>query len=81
MNLDAWPPAGHAYSALTASSSLELLAIDHRTLPTGVWQHVSPASRKLVLLTHLYFHQQTEWEGLDVPSTWGALDLSRIISC
>jgi hypothetical protein len=78
---DVWPPAGAAYSALTASSSLKRLAITHRTLPSGVWQYAFPATRNMMHLTHLYFDNQTEWDGLDAPSTWGALDLSRVISC
>jgi hypothetical protein len=42
-----WPPAGPAYSALTASSSLVSLCVDHLTLPAWVWPHVFPASCKL----------------------------------
>ena len=36
----AWPPAGPAYSSLTASSSLGSLLMWHSNCPAGVWPHV-----------------------------------------
>jgi hypothetical protein len=78
--------AGSAFSALTASSSLVSLSLTHNTLPKGVWPHVFSADRQLLHLTYLGF---AEYEGdfsgplgvEDLPSTWGAADLSCLVSC
>jgi hypothetical protein len=75
LNIDpetGWPPAGPAYSALTASSSLVALAAGYAILPAGVWRHVFPPARKMLHLTHLEFSDE---------SVWGAADVSRLVSC
>lgn len=73
-----WPPAGPAYSTLTASSSLVSLGIHQSWFPVGVWPHVFPATRKLPHLTFLAFGQP-EW--LDVPSAFGAEDVRLVVDC
>jgi hypothetical protein len=78
-----WPLAGPAYSALTASSRLARLVIHELNLPAGVWQHVFPATHKLLHLTHL----SPGWKfpacvvAQNVPSAWGAADLSSLVNC
>jgi hypothetical protein len=47
------PPAA-AYSALTASSVLQHLALSGCKLPVGVWQHLFSAGRQLPHLTSLH---------------------------
>ena len=80
-----WCPAGPAYSALTASSSLVSLELSHDHLPQGVWPYVFPANRQLLALTYLGF-SGFEGEGVtslsvqDLSSTWGAADLSCLVS-
>ena len=73
-----WPPAGPAYSALTASSSLVSLVLSHDAMPEGVWPHVFPASRTMLQLTELGFRYPREDI---VPCPWGAADLTRLIAC
>jgi hypothetical protein len=78
-----WPPAGPAYSALTASTNLVELSMGRTYgLPTGMWPHVFPANRCLSQLTRL---------GLDLPEpaaaepaefgAWDAADVSCFVSC
>ena len=74
-----WPPAGPAYSALTASSSLVSLGLSHYTLTAGIWPHVFPATRKLLQLTCLEFTD--EWNEFDLQSAWGAVDVSSLVGC
>ena len=68
---DDWPPAGPAYSALTASGTLAALAVGDATLPTGIWPHVFPSTRQMLHLTHLWFSDD---------SVWDATDMSRLVS-
>jgi hypothetical protein len=77
-----WPLAGPAYSALTASSRLAHLVIHELDLPAGVWQHVFPASHKLLHLTHL----SPGWKfpaslARNLPLAWSAADVSSLVSC
>ena len=51
-NVGGGPPAA-PYSALTASSKLQHLDINHCALPAGLWQHLFPTSRQLPHLTSL----------------------------
>ena len=67
-----WLPAGPAYSALTASSSLASLVTSRAILPAGVWPHVFPSTRKMLNLTQLDFADE---------SLWNAADMSRLVSC
>jgi hypothetical protein len=59
--------------------------LSHDHLPQGVWQYVFPANRQLLALTYLGF-SGFEGEGVaalnvqDLPSTWGAADLSCLVS-
>ena len=74
------PPAGPAYSALTASSSLVRLEFCPLECPDGIWQYVF-ASHKLLHLTELKLADTLGWgEGVPYPS-WGAADISSLISC
>lgn len=83
--LEDWPPAGPAYSVLTASSSLRSLGLWHATLPEGIWSHVFPAIQKLLHLTCLTLdHTQVGHDDEDLedfPSTWDAADLCSLVSC
>jgi hypothetical protein len=75
-----WPPAGPAYSALTASSKLVRLSTWHAKLPAGVRPYVFPASHTLPHLTYL----SLSFEGAvrnAPPSAWGAADVSSLVAC
>jgi hypothetical protein len=77
-----WPPAGPAYSALTASSSLVQLVLCHTGMPDGVWQHVFPAACRLPFLTRLDLESAknaSHWVAL-APS-WDDADFCRLVSC
>lgn len=78
-----WPPAGPAYSALTASSNLASLGFEDLKIPGGAWPHVFRATRKLLNLTNIYFdlHQEITWGEPAVPSAWGAADVSSLVTC
>jgi hypothetical protein len=76
MSLDVWPPAGPAYAALTASSSLERLGLN--PTPPGVWHHIFPPTRKLMHLTCLLLG--ANGKRLDAPSSLCATDVSHITS-
>jgi hypothetical protein len=76
--LEDWPPAGPMYSALTASSDLKLLGLSY-VVPGGIWQHMFPATRKLLDFEGLVFVQS---QGARVlPSPMGAADVCGIVSC
>jgi hypothetical protein len=74
-----WPPAGPAYSALTASSRLVQLTICDTSCPQGVWPYVFPTSRKLPHLTALELRPVNN-DCADLPS-WSAADLRNLVSC
>ena len=82
---DCWPPAGPAYSAVTASSNLVSLYMSQNymsqnKLPQGVWPHVFPASRTLLHLTSLSLVDYPDaFSGL--PATWTAEDLCCLVGC
>jgi hypothetical protein len=81
-----WPPAGPAYSALTASSKLQLLLVTDSYFPTGIWSHVFSAARKLPHLTSLILHGLEKYGGSYVgnvrtPPLWDAADISSLVSC
>ena len=70
---DVTPPAS-AYSALTASTKLQLLDIRSCALPTGVWQHMFPVGRQLPYLTSLDISGVTqEPTGTYAPAPEGRL--------
>jgi hypothetical protein len=74
------PPAGPAYAALTASSSLVRLEFCPLECPDGIWQYVF-ATHKLPHLTELKLADTLGWgEGVPYPS-WGGADISSLISC
>ena len=81
-----WPPVGPAYSALTASSSLEYMSLVDTYFPPGVWSHVFPAGRKLPHLTYLTSRVPEdddriyEIDGV-TPPQWGAADIASLVSC
>jgi hypothetical protein len=63
------PPVA-AYSALTASSKLQLLDVSHCHMPAGVWQHVFSTGRQLPYLT-----------SLNITDVREPLEGSRLVSC
>jgi hypothetical protein len=66
-----------AFSALTASSTLEYLNIEGWELPEGVSPHVFPADRRLPQLQYLDFGNVRQRLG----SQDTALDTTRLVSC
>jgi hypothetical protein len=81
-----WPPAGPAYSALTASTNLECMSLVDTYLPLGVWSHVFPAGRKLPHLTCLTSRVPEDDERIYevdgvTPPQWGAADIAGLVSC
>jgi hypothetical protein len=74
------PPAGPAYSALTASSSLVSLHLADTVFPTEVWSHVFPAGCILPHLTLLMLDESSAAEDRTF-ATWSAVELSRLVSC
>jgi hypothetical protein len=79
ISLDDGPPAGPAYSAVTANSRLEYLGLSHNTLPARVWPHVFPTAHKLPHLTRIEFDCEQGMQ--DVPSAIGAADIRRLVRC
>ena len=81
-----WPPAGPAYSAITASTGLVELELVVNQLPPGVWPYVFPSSHKLPHLTCLNLDGDDILDyGVagtsDASQRWGAADLSSLVSC
>lgn len=86
-----WPPVGPAYSALTASTGLVHLEMLDMACPEGIWPYVFPAGRKLPHLTYLEVcdMQKVDLQGVPHPEgpkalplySWGAADLSSLVSC
>jgi hypothetical protein len=78
-----WPPAGPAYSALTASSNLvELSAFFRKELPSGIWQHVFPANCRLPHLTRLGLYVPESEDAEPVLSgAWGTPDVASFVRC
>lgn len=68
------PPAA-AYTALTASSTLQHLHVAGYRLPPGVWQHVLPAGRQLPQLRVL------RAEECCTQFPWTHADTTRLVSC
>ena len=64
-----------AYSALTASSKLQRLALHQCNLPAGVWQHMFPAGRQL---PHL---QELDISWVNYPDPAAAPEGSCLVSC
>ena len=80
----AWPPAGPAYGALTASSNLVSLEVTGVTGPDGIWPYLFPATHKLPQLTGFVWYpgpgEGDDDEDAFSPS-WGAADLAGLVSC
>lgn len=76
-----WPPPGPSYSALTASTKLRTLHLYETNFPAGVWLHVFPAGRMLPHMTRLTISDNDHMADIEVPSAWGAVDMSRLVSC
>jgi hypothetical protein len=66
-----------AFSALTASSKLQLLDISRCTLPVGAWQHMFPVGRQLPHLLSLDISWVEDQSGGDADAPEG----SRLASC
>jgi hypothetical protein len=76
------PPAGPAYSALTASTNLSDLYLDGLGFPADVWQYVFPPAHMLPHLTRIICHDRTSNDYSVPPSSvWGPADMSRVVSC
>jgi hypothetical protein len=74
--------AAAAYSALTASSNLQLLSVSGCTMPEGVWQHLFPAGGQLPHLRSLNISGvRTLPPGADVFVYAPAPEGSRLVSC
>jgi hypothetical protein len=76
-----WPPAGPAYSALTANSMLVELNVLASELPPGIWPYVFPSTQKLAHLTSLELRDSELLGSFDESPRWGAADLSSLASC
>jgi hypothetical protein len=76
-----WPPAGPAYSALTASSSLAALVLRSTNIPGCAWPHVFPTAHQLLCLTSLLVDEEQEWGASSEVSAWGAAGVSSLIAC
>jgi hypothetical protein len=70
------PPAA-AYSALTASSTLQRLDVCGCTMPVGVWQHIFPAGRQLPRLQSLNVSSVRQPDG----DQSAAPDGDRLVGC
>jgi hypothetical protein len=66
-----------AYSALTASSTLQHLDICLMALPAGAWQHMFPVGRQLAHLQYLNISSALNPEGDWIP----APECSSLVSC
>lgn len=78
-----WPSCGAAYAALTASSNLVHLDMVDPSFPgtESVWLHIFHAVRKLPHLTSLTLHAASDDVAYNARPSWGAADLSRLVSC
>jgi hypothetical protein len=79
-----WPPAGPAYSALTASSDLVELDMVDTYFPLGMRSYMFPATRKLPHLTSLKLRPLDDdlYDGIILtPPSWVAADISSLVSC
>jgi hypothetical protein len=76
-----WPPAGPAYSALTASSSLVSLVLRSTNIPGCAWPHVFCMPNQLLHLTSLHVDEEQEWGASTNVSAWGAAGVSSLITC
>jgi hypothetical protein len=56
-----YPLTAAAYSSLTASSKLQYLDIGACRLPTGIWEHMVPAGRKLQQMQYLRMSIICRW--------------------
>jgi hypothetical protein len=75
------PPAGPAYSALTASSNLVHLHLFGTDWPEGIWPHVFPSQRRLHHLAELHLHEYINFDGPAPPLPWDARDLISLVNC
>jgi hypothetical protein len=72
-----WPQQASAYSALTASSSLQQLWVNACQLQGAVWAHVFPVGRQLPQL-----HVLSAWlNGGSDRASFGSADITRLVSC
>ena len=76
-----WPPAGPAYSALTASSNLVDLVLAESSFPLGVWPYVFAGLHRLPHLTALIVQHADDVDVFADSTPWTAADLSSLISC
>jgi hypothetical protein len=75
-----WPPAGPAYSALTASNRLVELSVECVELPEGIWPYVFPAGRTSSHLASLRIMGE-ELVRDHASAVWGAADIASLVSC
>jgi hypothetical protein len=81
-----WPQQLSLYSALTASSSLQVLSLHTCKTPVGAWAHVFPDGRQLPCLhtfVVLGMNDETDPDGDEEQQTYalGSDDISRLVSC
>jgi hypothetical protein len=76
-----WPPAGPAYSALTASSNLVDLSLAESSFPLGVWPYVFAGVHRLPHLTALNVQEADDSDVSADSNPWTAADLSSLVSC
>lgn len=71
------PPGASSYSALTASTKLQVLNISDCALPAGVWEHLFPAGRLLPKLHSL----NLDLGDLAEETQLGAAGLDCLVEC
>jgi len=72
------PPSPAAYSVLTASSSLQHLALPSGQLPAGAWQQMFPPGRCLPELRHLFLPAEDNGGGRQQLSP---ADMQAMVAC
>ena len=70
-----WPPAGPAYTALTASTNLVEFSLCDAQLPHDIWRHVLCLNRKLPHLATLNIFNHVHGDELSMGSAWDEIGL------
>jgi hypothetical protein len=80
MVADKWPRQLSLYSALTASSDLQVLSVRDCDIPGAAWAHAFPAGRKLPCLLEFAALREDDWEPQELFSVDSTV-LDRLVSC
>ena len=75
-----WPNAAAAYTALTASSALQVLKVQLDGWPAGIWQAVFRPQLQLPHLHNLMVRQNHAVHGPEVAA-FSSTDISRLVGC